>query len=230
MRIQHDIHERMRAILIDWLVDVHLKFALRDETLYLAINILDRYLEKKEVSKSKLQLVGTTAMLIASKYEEIRPPLIKDFIYVTDNTYSKSDILLMESSILSALTFDLTFSSSFLFLSRYNEIGMNEPNSRFMYFARYMLELSLLEYRMLKYSPTMQAAAAMYLAYKVLGRVPAWNNYYADYTGYSEKQLRMCARDMCALVKGIESSPLAAVRKKYSSKKFLEVAKIKFPM
>ena len=64
----------MRAILIDWLVEVHLKFKLVPETLYLTVNLIDRYLEKVEVMREKLQLIGVTAMLIASKYEEIYAP------------------------------------------------------------------------------------------------------------------------------------------------------------
>ena len=83
----------MRAILIDWLVEVHLKFKLLQETLFLTINIIDRFLERVTLSKSKLQLLGVTALFIASKYEEIYPPELKDFIYITDRAYSKEELL-----------------------------------------------------------------------------------------------------------------------------------------
>jgi len=86
----------MREILVDWLVEVHLKFKLLQETLYLTVNIIDRFLEKENVMRNKLQLVGVTAMLIASKYEEIYPPIVTDFVYITDNAYSKKEILEME--------------------------------------------------------------------------------------------------------------------------------------
>jgi len=89
MDFQEDINEKMRAILVDWLVEVHLKFKLLPETLYLTVNLIDRYLCKEQVHRSKLQLVGVTAMLIASKYEEIYPPIVKDFVYITDNAYTK---------------------------------------------------------------------------------------------------------------------------------------------
>lgn len=79
----------MRAILIDWLVDVHLKFKLLPETLYITVSIIDRFLERIKVSKSRLQLVGVTALFIASKYEEIYPPELKDFVYITDRAYTK---------------------------------------------------------------------------------------------------------------------------------------------
>jgi len=87
MKLQKDINEKMRSILIDWLVEVHLKFKLLPETLYLTVNIIDRYLAKEQIPRSKLQLVGVTSMLIASKYEEIYAPEVRDFEYITDKAY-----------------------------------------------------------------------------------------------------------------------------------------------
>jgi G2/mitotic-specific cyclin-B, other len=92
MESQLHINERMRAILVDWLVEVHLKFKLVPETLYLTINLIDRYLERKEVSRPKLQLVGVTCLLIASKYEEIYPPELRDLVYICDRAYAKPDV------------------------------------------------------------------------------------------------------------------------------------------
>ena len=78
----------MRAILVDWLATVHLKFKLFPETLFITINLLDRYLTLNQVERKELQLVGVCCMLVASKYEEIYPPEIKDFAYITDKAYS----------------------------------------------------------------------------------------------------------------------------------------------
>jgi hypothetical protein len=89
---QQFINERMRSILVDWLVEVHLKFKLVPETLYLTVNLIDRYLAKTEVSRPKLQLVGVTALLIASKYEEIYPPELRDLVYICDRAYSKLEV------------------------------------------------------------------------------------------------------------------------------------------
>jgi cyclin B len=88
MKKQKDINEKMRAILIDWLIEVHYKFKLNAETLFITVNIIDRYLSNQPVKRQYLQLVGVTAMLIASKYEDIYPPPIQDFIYITDNAYT----------------------------------------------------------------------------------------------------------------------------------------------
>ena len=100
MAKQKDINDKMRAILIDWLIEVHYKFKLLPETLYLTVNIIDRYLERCVIPRSKLQLVGVTAMLISAKYEEIYAPEVRDFVYITDKAYTKEEILTMEYSIL----------------------------------------------------------------------------------------------------------------------------------
>jgi Cyclin, N-terminal domain len=92
MENQMHINERMRSILVDWLVEVHLKFKLVPETLYLTINLIDRYLERTEVSRPKLQLVGVTSLLIASKYEEIYPPELRDLVYICDRAYSRQEV------------------------------------------------------------------------------------------------------------------------------------------
>jgi Cyclin, N-terminal domain len=92
MQRQSHINERMRAILVDWLVEVHLKFKLVPETLYLTINLIDRYLDYTEVSRPKLQLVGVTCLLIASKYEEIYPPELRDLVYICDRAYTRNDV------------------------------------------------------------------------------------------------------------------------------------------
>ena len=92
MENQTHINERMRSILVDWLVEVHLKFKLVPETLYLTINLIDRYLERQEVSRPRLQLVGVTSLLIASKYEEIYPPELRDLVYICDRAYTRSEV------------------------------------------------------------------------------------------------------------------------------------------
>ena len=93
MQQQQDINEKMRAILVDWIIEVHLKFKLLPETLFITVSLIDRYLEIEQIKRTNLQLVGVTAMLIASKYEEIYAPEVRDFVYITDNAYTKEEIL-----------------------------------------------------------------------------------------------------------------------------------------
>ena len=122
MENQPQITERMRSILIDWIIEVHFQFKLKTESLFLAINMIDRYLEKVMVSKENLQLVGVSAMLVACKYEEIWPPLIKDYIHMCDNAYDKEQIINMELSMLAELDFNVDFVSSNCFLERFVQI------------------------------------------------------------------------------------------------------------
>merc|ERR1712077_141424 len=100
---------KMRAVLVDWLVEVHQQFTLLEETLFLSVAILDRYmqLQAENITRKKLQLVGVTAMFIAAKYEEMYAPEIGDFVYITDNAYSQSQIREMEMDVLQVLRFDL---------------------------------------------------------------------------------------------------------------------------
>lgn len=174
MKSQKDVNEKMRAILVDWLIEVHYKFKLLPETLYITVNIIDRYLELKEIKRQKLQLLGVTAMWIACKYEEIYAPEIKDFVYITDNAYEQKDILTLEYEVLKTLEFNVTTPSAYRFLERYAKLlGVN---SKTFNLAWYLIELPLIEYKMLKYKPSMISSAALFLANKVLKNNIRWNS------------------------------------------------------
>jgi hypothetical protein len=174
MKRQKDINEKMRAILVDWLIEVHYKFKLNAETLFITVSIIDRYLSVEQVKRQSLQLVGVTAMLIASKYEDIYPPPIQDFIYITDNAYTQKDILSMEYDILKKLQFNITTPSAWVFLNRYTKLAKADSVTSAL--ARYLIELPLIEYRMLKYTPSMVAAAAVYVAFHVLKKKVVWSH------------------------------------------------------
>ena len=122
---QTEILPKMRGVLIDWLIGVHLQFHLLQETLYTTVAILDRYLQHdvKKISRSKLQLVGVASMLIAAKYEEIYAPEVKDFVYITDRAYTERDILKMEIRVLSVLNFNLGRPLPLHFLRRASKAG-----------------------------------------------------------------------------------------------------------
>ena len=98
----------MRSILVDWIIDVHYKFCFMDETLFMSILIIDRYISIKYISKIRFQLFGITELLISCKHEEINLPKIDDFIYITDNAYTKDEVFIMENEILEVFNFDKT--------------------------------------------------------------------------------------------------------------------------
>jgi len=225
MSKQVDLNAKMREILIDWLVEVHLKFKLRHETLFLTVNLIDRFLERKAVARTKLQLVGCTAMLIASKYEEIYSPEVKDFVYISDKAYTREQILAMETIILNTLEFNLTVPSSLQFASRFLKIA--RATKQVSQLTHYLLELTLPEYKFLKYLPSEQAAGCVSLACR-MGGMPSWSANLQSYTQFAESALVPVVQDVYAVLT-VPTPKYFAVRKKYSHTKLGEVAKIPAP-
>jgi len=200
-------------------VEVHLKFKLRSETLYLTVNFTDRFLERCAVTRTKLQLVGCTAMLIASKFEEIYAPEIRDFVYISDQAYTRDQILAMESLMLNTLAFNLTIPTTLRFGERLARVANASPETENL--IRYLMELTLQESKFLKYKPSEIAAAATYLALKSTGG--SWDTSIEKYARYSKKKLEEVLLDLYQLATR-DSPKYRAVRKKYLSTKFLEVS------
>jgi hypothetical protein len=224
MQWQPNVNGRMRAILVDWLVEVHVKYKLRLETLFLSVNLVDRYLERNEVARSKLQLVGVAATLIASKFEEIFPPEINDFTYICDNAYTKEQIMSMEVTILNTLSFIVAVPTAAHFFQRYRQAnGCDEAHGHLF---QYILELSLPEVGLLRYAPSHVAAAACLLSNKLLRRQPSWRETMVTHTGNTQDMLKDCARVLCGLVEAAKDGQCQAVRKKFSQEAFLQVAKM----
>lgn len=223
MKSQSDINEKMRAILIDWLVEVHLKFKLMPETLFLTTNLIDRFLAKQHVTRKNLQLVGVTAMLIASKYEEIWAPEVRDFVYISDRAYSKDQILAMEKLILNTLKFDLTVPTPNTFLCRFLKAAGRQDKHLAVH-AAYLVELSLPDYGMLKFSYSEIAAAAVNVASRALGLSDPFPQSLQKHSGYKASAVRSCSGALERLQANAARASLVAVYKKYSSSKLREVS------
>ena len=165
---QEHLEWHLRGILIDWLVEVHAKFHLLPETLFLTVNIIDRFLSTRLIDLEKLQLVGVTAMFIASKYEEVLSPHVQNFRHVADDGFTEEEILAAERYILSALNYDLSYPNPMNFLRRISKADSYDIHTRTL--GKYLLEIGLLEHKFIGYHPSHVAAAAMYLARLVLER------------------------------------------------------------
>jgi cyclin B len=223
MSFQKDINEKMRAILFDWLVEVHLKFRLKTETLYLTFNLIDRFLERVQVSRSKLQLVGVTCLLLASKYEEIYPPEVRDLVYVTDKAYTRTQILRMEGVIIRALDFRLTVPTHYKFLVRYIKAAQCDTRTKLI--AYYFCEKCMPEFEMLGFKPSIIASAAVLLALKSQDASKQWSSTLEHYTKYTLEDITPCAQKIIGIVQQAEkSSSLQAIRKKYAQAKFGDAA------
>lgn len=165
---QDDLEWKMRGILVDWLIEVHTRFHLLPETLFLAVNIIDRFLSAKVVQLDRLQLVGVTAMFIASKYEEVLSPHVANFRHVADDGFTESEILSAERYVLAALNYDLSYPNPMNFLRRISKADSYDIQTRTL--GKYLIEISLVDHRFMKYHPSRIAAAAMYLARLILDR------------------------------------------------------------
>ena len=223
MSNQSDINNRMRAILIDWLIDVHLKYKLVPQTMYIAVNLIDRYLEKNDTNRAYLQLVGVTAMFIACKYEEIYPPELKDFVYITDGAYVKSDILRMENKMLSSLNFDVTFPTQWnLFEIFKRKLDLDEKTFKLAWF---LMELCLINSKILKFKMSQIAASAILIACKTMKIYK--DNWFYEHLGIKEKDLDECCKEIYDFYNYNSTHNLQAIRRKFSSPRFDEVSKIK---
>ncbi|CAD6238833.1 unnamed protein product [Miscanthus lutarioriparius] len=222
MSSQAEISERMRAILIDWIIEVQYRLILMPETLYLTVYIIDQYLSMESVPRKELQLVGISAMLIASKYEETWAPLVKDLLCLCDNAFTRDQILTKEKAILDRLHWNLTVPTMYMFIVRYLKAAMGDEKLENMAF--FYSELALVQYTMLVYPPSVTAAAAVYAARCTLGMNPRWTDILEHHTGLTEPQLLDCARRLIRFHALAPESKQKAVYKKYSSPKLGAVA------
>jgi hypothetical protein len=157
------INARMRAILIDWLVEVASEFQLSNETLHLSVCYLDRYLSLQPVAREALQLLGMTCMLVAAKVEEITVPLLDDFVFISAETYTRAQVKLMESQLLQGLNFELCDVTALPFWRRY--VGLAGLDREHASAALFLCELALVDYHLcVRVSPSLRAAAAVWIA------------------------------------------------------------------
>ncbi|KAG9241647.1 cyclin-like protein [Calycina marina] len=216
---QEDLEWKMRGILVDWLIEVHTRFHLLPETLFLAVNIIDRFLSAKMVQLDRLQLVGVTAMFIASKYEEVLSPHVTNFKNVADDGFTEDEILSAERYVLTALDYDLSYPNPMNFLRRISKADDYDIQTRTL--GKYLMEISLLDHRFMHYLPSHVAASSMYLARAILDR-GEWHPTLAHYAGYTEEQIEPVFRLMIDYL----ARPVVheAFFKKYASKKFLKAS------
>ncbi|KAF7116629.1 hypothetical protein RHSIM_RhsimUnG0018400 [Rhododendron simsii] len=215
MDSQPEINERMRAILVDWLIEVHNKFELTLETLYLTLNIVDRYLASTTVSRRELQLVGLSSMLMASKYEEIWAPEVNDFVCISDRAYTHGQVLVMEKRILGELEWNLTVPTPYVFLVRF--IKASVPDQLMENMVHFLAELGIMNYATIIYCPSMLAASAVYAARCTLNKSPVWNDTLKLHTGFSEAQVMDCAKLLVSFHKKAAENSLKTIYRKYSN-------------
>jgi len=227
---QPNITESMRCILVDWLIEVHYKFKLFPETLYLTVNILDRFLAQTKdlVVKRDLQLVGVTSLLVSAKYEEMYVPELRDLTYICDGAYTEDKILRMEENILKTLNYNVTVPTPHTFLIRFLKAA--HADKLMAQLACFLLDGTLLTLENLTcvWRPSQLAAAAILLARRQLGR-HNWSPTLVNYSLYREEDVLPVARALLRNKRRLERNPdLMALAKKYSKTKYGKVSHISF--
>jgi len=226
METQSDINGKMRAILIDWLIEVHMKYKMQRETIYLTVNLIDRYLSRMSVLRKRLQLVGVVAMFIAAKFEEITPPEVGEFVYITDNAYTKEDLFVMECTMLTTLCFQMVVPTASHFLDRL--MRANSCDTTHQELVHYIMELSLLDLRMIRHVPSFTVSAAILLSNELMGRKNVWPATMMHYSRLAAHALRGCAEEMRVLLDAAPTSNMQAVAKKYMLPLHCGVANMSF--
>ncbi|KAE8728860.1 Cyclin-A2-1 [Hibiscus syriacus] len=231
--IQHDITQSMRGILVDWLVEVSEEYKLVPDTLYLTVHLIDWFLSRNYIERQRLQLLGITCMLIASKYEEICAPRVEEFCFITDNTYTKEEVLKMETHVLKYFGFQIYAPTAKTFLRRFlraAQASYKSPSMEMEYLANYLAELSLTEYDFLNLAPSMVAASAVFLARWTLDHSShPWNSTIEHYTAYNASHIRNTVVALQDLQWNTKGCPLTAIRTKYKQPMFKSVATLNSP-
>lgn len=220
MDFQGEIRWHMRATLVDWLMQVHMRYHMMPETLWIAMNVVDRFLSARVVSLAKLQLVGVTAMFIAAKYEEILAPSVDEFVFMTENGYTRDEILKGERIILTTLDFNISgYCSPYSWCRRISKADDYDIQTRTL--AKFFMELTLFDHRFLRAKPSLIAAIAMYLSRKMLGG--SWNEAFVYYSRTVEEQLIPGANLLLERLLD-ESFPDCFVCQKYGNRRYLKAS------
>ncbi|KAI9257353.1 cyclin-like protein [Phascolomyces articulosus] len=213
-----DISWKMRGVLVDWVIEIHYIFQLLPETLFLAVNIIDRFLSKRVVALSKLQLVGIAALLIATKFEEVSSPRLKDFIWMTDRSLKEEELIKAERFVVQVLDFKLCYANPLNFLRRVSKTHY-EVHSRML--SKYFMEISCVDHRFIAIPPSKVAAAALWLSQRILTN-GTWTEEISRLAGYKASDIRPVVQLMLDYV----AQPVVhdAFFRKWASKKLMKAS------
>ncbi|KAK9679681.1 B-type cyclin [Basidiobolus ranarum] len=216
---QPELKWHMRGILLDWLVQVHDRFKMHQETLFLCVNYIDRFLSVKEISIDKLQLVGITALFIAAKYEEISAPTISEMIFMVDGAFSVDDLKKAERYMMNILNYELGYPDPLSFLRRISKADRYDTAIRTL--AKYLSEVTLMYETFIQYPSSKIAAASYYLAMGLINK-GSWTSSHIHYSGYTEMDLMPCALQLRSRLPHKQNHE--AVYIKYNSEKYMNAS------
>lgn len=220
MEAQDELRWEMRQVLLDWVVQVHHRFGLLPETLFLTVNYVDRFLSVRRVLLLRFQLVGAVALFVAAKVEEINCPTVQEVAYMADNAYSVSDFLRAERFMIGVLEFEMNWPGPMLFLRRTSKADDYDYETRTL--AKYFLEITIMDHRFVALMPLWLAAGAHYLLRKMLDKGP-WLELHVFYLGYTESQVGPLARILMEICADAEHNH-RAIFEKYQERRYRQLS------
>lgn len=193
-KIQNQDYVIYRRMIIEWLTRVNLDYSLRPETFYLCINVVDRVLTNIKIQcRKEAFLLAVTAIFTSSKYEEIYPPELADFIALSPEEIEEKDVFNFEIKILKMLEYEMLTVSPYIFLVR-DHLVIDPQNKKLFYLAQFLLEMSLLNKNFCRIPNSLKAASCLYSAFSILKLKEKeknfWDNDFKYFTGYGSKELK----------------------------------------
>ncbi|KAG7391999.1 hypothetical protein PHYPSEUDO_002705 [Phytophthora pseudosyringae] len=222
--VQLDINEKMRTILVDWLVEVGEEYELDSQTFHKAVNLVDRCLKKIKINRKQFQLLGCACMMIAAKFEEVYGPNVEEFVYISDQTYTADEMLDMEVQVLDALQYRVASTTCYGFMHRYMKAGCTTDKQRSL--VLYLCDFALLFYHMVRFKPSVLVASAVYLARLTTGEAEPWTPTLHHVTKYNPIDFQDCVEELHRLhaietqVVNTQRDKAKAVSEKYLPDKF----------
>ena len=217
------INEKNRGIIFQWLVKNNSKWMLNDDTIFMAMNIMDRYISKYKVDNEEFKLVGVSSYLIASKYEDIYPPYVDELCKICNYIYTSDDIIKKEYEILSGLDFDILYNSSYKFLTFFHSM-VEKDNEKLLYLAQFILEVSLESIDILEFSQSKRALAALLLSKKIMKIKSSWNDL-KFYYNYNDGEIKTIQKKMIILLNNVmKNKNKNSVFEKFESSRYKSVS------
>ena len=211
---QSEFTFKHRAILIDWIHSTHKRFKLQAETLFLSINILDRYCTCRSIRISQLQLLGLTVLFLSAKYEEIYAPELNSLLKSIDCVFLKEQVATLEKDILFALDYSITKPTSLKFFIRNAELIGTRGN--IYSFGLYLLELAF-DHKIVAYKPSVIASAAVVLAHLLFHKdTPCRLKKKLAVDG----DLKKCMQEILIVLEFARENPLRSIWDKYSKRRY----------
>ena len=217
-------NEKSRGIILQWMVKYSNRWLLHDDTILMAMKLIDRFISKFKVDQKHLLLIAVTSFFIASKYEDIYPPSVTEFSAICKFYHSPYEIIKMERKILSGLNFDILYNSSYKFLTFLHSF-IDKNNRELLYLAQLILEISLEYINILQHSQSKRAYASLLLAKRIMKIKSSWNDIKFHFN-YNEKEMKINKKKMAIVLNNLFNNNINnCVIEKFKSRRYNCVSK-----